>query len=72
MPVIAASEKHGIPVLTPRAKRCRPKIVPRALVVMEHDEIVQIDEQVTFSSDDESQGSVYNIVLDRCDVQAEV
>ena len=69
---IAIDEKHDMAVLTPRAKRGRPKNMPRALVVMEHDAIVQNDEQATFSSDDESQGSIYNIVLDGYDVPAEV
>ena len=69
---IAVDDKYDMAVLTPRAKRGRPKNKPRALVVMDHDAIVQYDEQATFSSDDESQGSIYNIVLDGYDVPAEV
>ena len=64
--------KYDMALLTSRAKRGRPKKTPRALVVMDHDAIVQNDEQVTFSSDDELQGSIHNIVFDGCDVPVEV
>ena len=63
---IATDEKHDMEVLIPRAKRVRPKNITRALVVIKHDEIVQNDEQATFSSHDESEASTNNIVLDRC------
>ena len=68
----STDEKCDMAVLTSRAKRGHHKNVPRALVIVEHDEIVQNDEQATFSSHDESQGSICNIVLDEHDVPAEV
>ena len=65
---ISISEKYDMAVLTPRAKRGRPKNIPRAPVVMDHDAIVQNDEQATFSSEDESEASIYSIVLDEYEI----
>ena len=46
--------------------------MPKDLVVMEHDAIAQKYEQATFSSDDESQASICNIVLDGYHMPTEV
>ena len=69
---IDADDKYDMAVLTPSGKRGRPKNMPRALAIVEHDAIVQNDEQVTFSSGDESQASTHNIVLDGHGIEAEV
>ena len=49
--------------LTPTSKRDRPQNVPRDLVVIYHDAIIQNDAQEPFSSDDESGARIFNIVL---------
>ena len=69
---IDAGEKYDMAILISRAKRRLPKNAPRALVIMEHDAIVQNDEQATFSSDDESEASMHNIVLDEYEITAGV
>ena len=51
-------------VLTPKPKRVRRKKLPSAFVVMEHDQIVQTEEENAVSSDDESKNSVHDIVVD--------
>ena len=66
MEISPTSEKHGMTVLALRAKakRGRHENASSALVVMEHDQIVQNDEENALSSDDESGASNYDIVLD--------
>ena len=51
-------------ILTPRAKRGRRKTIPRALVRMEHDSVIQIEEENGISTDENSKLSSYDLVLD--------
>ena len=69
---IPVSEMYDMTVLTPRAKRGRRKNIPRALVVMEHDPIIQNNGENVYSSDDESELSEHDMVLDEFTIPAEV
>ena len=66
------SEKYAMTVLKPRAKRSQHKNTPRAIVVMQHDQIVQNDEENAFSSYDESKVSINNALLNEFQTPAEV
>ena len=70
---IAESRKYDKTVLKQRDKRGRCENTPTTLVVMEHDQIVQNDEEKAFSSEDEPEATTfYNIVLDEHKTPAEV
>ena len=69
---IPVSEIYDMIVLTHRAKRGRRKNIPRALVVMEHDPIIQNNGENVYSSDDESELSEHDMVLDEFTIPAEV
>ena len=53
-------------VLTTKPKRGRRKKLPSALVVVEHDQIVQTEDKNAVSSDDESKNNVHDIAFDEC------
>ena len=58
------SLEYDMKVLTPTPKRDRRKKLQSTLVVMEHDQIVQTEEENAVSSDDESKTSVCGIAFD--------
>ena len=57
---------HDMRVLAPKPKRGRRKNSQSALVIMEHDPIVQNAEENAMSSDDDSKTSIFDMVLDEC------
>ena len=59
-------------LLIPRAKRGRRKNMPSALVDMEHHQLVENDEENSFSLDHEPKESTHNTVLDEYQAPAGV